>query len=125
MNCVDPLSRWYTALDNFSMSFDLLFLGTGASTAVPELGHVLRKDCEVCVASHLDPLSKNRRNNVSVALLFKSSNGTQRCVLVDCGKTMRQACITHLFNHGISSVDSLILTHGHADAMLGLDDLRY
>jgi phosphoribosyl 1,2-cyclic phosphodiesterase len=44
--------------------------------------------------------------------------------MIDAGKTMRDACMRHLYNHSVDQVDGLILTHGHADAIMGLDDLR-
>jgi phosphoribosyl 1,2-cyclic phosphodiesterase len=101
-------------------SFQLLFLGTGASTAVPELGHVLRKTCKICAEAWENPNSKNNRNNVSVAILFYSKDGLSRCVMIDCGKTMRNATLKSFTKNSIAAVDGLILTHGHADAMLGL-----
>lgn len=115
--------------------FDILFLGTGASTGVPEIGHVLRKTCQLCMDANNHIVSKNRRNNVSVAVLFKSNDltviegkeemtQTQRCVIVDAGKTMRDAVLRHLCTNNIDQVDGLILTHGHADAIFGMDDIR-
>lgn len=101
--------------------FKVLFIGTGVSTAIPNLGHILDSSGDPCVCSQafLDPLSKNRRNNVSVAFLFKG-----KCVLVDVGKTMRDACLRLLHRHQIKEVHGILLTHGHADAILGLDDVR-
>jgi phosphoribosyl 1,2-cyclic phosphodiesterase len=104
--------------------FTLLFIGTGASTGVPEMGHVIRKSCGLCLSAFTDVSSKNRRNNVSIALLFKTSDHIQRCILIDAGKTMRDACMKQLYKHAIEQVDGIVLTHGHADAMLGLDDVR-
>jgi ribonuclease BN (tRNA processing enzyme) len=43
---------------------------------------------------------------------------------VDAGKTMREQCIRILPQHGIKSIDTLLLTHAHADAIHGLDDIR-
>mmetsp|Transcript_32715 Transcript_32715/g.82520 ORF Transcript_32715/g.82520 Transcript_32715/m.82520 type:complete len:89 (-) Transcript_32715:648-914(-) len=44
--------------------------------------------------------------------------------MVDCGKTMRDAALRHLAGHGVRAIDALLLTHAHADAILGLDDVR-
>ena len=116
-------------------SFEILFLGTGASTGVPELGHVLRKTCHLCTDANINITSKNRRNNVSIAIIFKSkaielvndkeiTKYNQRCIIIDAGKTMRDAMLRHLHNNNIKQIDGLILTHGHADACFGLDDVR-
>jgi phosphoribosyl 1,2-cyclic phosphodiesterase len=105
-------------------SFNVIFLGSGVSTAVPELGHVLAGQCKICKDALENPSSKNRRNNVSIALTFQDTTGIKRCVLIDCGKTMRDACMRHLPVNGVEKVDGIVLTHGHADAMLGLDDVR-
>jgi phosphoribosyl 1,2-cyclic phosphodiesterase len=45
-------------------------------------------------------------------------------VLIDCGKTFRTSCLNTLIPLGVRSLDVVLLTHGHADAILGLDDLR-
>lgn len=45
-------------------------------------------------------------------------------VLIDCGKTFRDAYFKVMIRWNIRVVDTLLLTHGHADAIAGLDDLR-
>lgn len=110
-----------------SSSFKVLFVGTGVSTAIPNIAHVLevssRGVCPVCFDAMNTPHSKNKRNNVSVAIIFKE-NGEDRCILVDVGKTMRDAVISLLPRFGVEEVHGIFITHGHADAMMGLDDVR-
>lgn len=45
-------------------------------------------------------------------------------VLIDCGKTIRESTMRHFPTLGVENVDAIVLTHGHADAILGLDDAR-
>jgi len=111
-----------------SFNFNVLFLGTGVSTAIPNLRHVLDMNngdekCSVCNDAIHSAESKNKRNNVSIAILYQHDN-KQKCVLIDAGKTMREACLTQLPKHCISEVNAILITHGHADAMMGLDDVR-
>eukprot|EP01031_Cornospumella_fuschlensis_P038847 gene38847-47244_t len=75
--------------------FKVLFLGTGVSTAIPNIAHVLRRSnsehpCPVCADALASPSSRNKRNNVSIALLFEEA-GKRKCIVVDVGKTMRDA----------------------------------
>lgn len=49
---------------------------------------------------------------------------TPRCVLIDCGKTFREVVLNLFPKHGLKEIGALLLTHGHADAILGMDDLR-
>jgi hypothetical protein len=44
--------------------------------------------------------------------------------MIDAGKTMRETCLRLFPQHRVQSVDALLLTHGHADAIFGLDDMR-
>lgn len=106
-------------------TFDVLFLGTGVSTALPSLFHVMTMEnqCQVCKDGWESIFSKNRRNNVSIALLFDHNND-KKCVVIDVGKTMREAMLRYLPSRGISSVNAVMLTHSHADACFGLDDVR-
>lgn len=105
--------------------FKVLFLGSGVSTAVPSIYHIVLdvNTCKVCAECMCDSQSRNRRNNVSIALLYRDPSilETQedKCVIIDVGKTMREALLKLLPNHGVKKVDSIVLTHGHMDAIGG------
>src|SRR3984957_4570734 len=86
---------------------ELIFLGTGTSAGVPMIGC----HCEVC--SSLDPRDKRTRPSVVI------SQGNTR-VLVDSGPELRLQCVAN----GIDMVDAVVITHAHADHIMGLDDLR-
>lgn len=60
------------------------------------------------------------RSNVS-ALVRRAGGGA---LVVDMGKTARPALAAAIRAHRLAAVDAIVLTHGHADAMLGLDDVR-
>lgn len=84
------------------------FLGTGTSHGVPMIGCA----CDVCRSS--DP--RDRRWRPSILLRF--DDGMQ--VLVDTATDLRAQAITF----GIERVDAILYTHGHADHVLGLDEVR-
>ena len=83
------------------------FLGTGTSTGVP----VPTCACAVCRSE--DP--RDRRLRPSVLLEWPGAS-----VLVDTAADLRQQAL----RFGIARVDAVLYTHGHADHILGLDDLR-
>ena len=86
---------------------ELLFLGTGTSAGVPMIGC----HCEVCSSS--DPHDKRTRPSVVI-----SYGGTR--VLVDTTPELRLQCLAN----GVDCIDAIVFTHGHADHIMGLDDVR-
>ncbi len=88
-------------------------LGCGGSAGVPQLGGADgRGDWGAC-----DPAEpRNRRTRSSIVI---ESAAGQR-LLVDTGPDMR----TQLLAAGIPRVDAIMFTHGHADHITGLDDVR-
>ena len=82
-------------------------LGSGTSVGVP----TICCPCEVCHSD--DP--RDQRLRPSVALRW---NG--HCVLIDTGPDFRQQAL----RARLSRIDAVLYTHGHADHILGLDDLR-
>lgn len=93
------------------MDATLTFLGTGTSMGVPTLG------CRCAVCTSADP--RDRRLRPSVALRWKDAE-QERVVVIDTGPDFRlqalHACLPR--------IDAVFYTHGHADHVLGLDDLR-
>jgi len=78
---------------------------------VPTLGC----SCPVCTST--DP--RDRRMRPSVLLRWREG-GRERVVVIDTGPDFREQAL----RSGIQRVDAVLYTHGHADHVLGLDDLR-
>jgi phosphoribosyl 1,2-cyclic phosphate phosphodiesterase len=89
------------------MQATLTFLGTGTSMGVPTLGC----DCAVCTSN--DP--RNRRTRPSVRLAYND-----HVVLIDTGPDFHAQALREDVRH----VDAVLYTHGHADHVMGFDDLR-
>ena len=85
----------------------LTFMGTGTSTGVPAISCT----CAVCRSD--DP--RNRRTRTSALL----SSGAHR-ILLDCSIDFRQQAL----REQLSTLDAVLFTHGHADHVFGLDDIR-
>ena len=109
----------------------LIFTGTGCSSGLPLTGCTLGqewapKGCQACGPAlrhgRSDP---NWRGNVGALLRFKDEAGRLRLVQIDCGKTYREITAMGVYKqHGVQAIDALLLTHDHADAIGGLDELR-
>lgn len=100
---------------------EVVVLGCGPSSSVPSVRCLLTRDCDVCHGAQADPASRNRRLNPS---LLVRDVARARHVLVDCGKTFRETALRLFPPLGVATVHAVVLTHCHADACLGLDDLR-
>lgn len=106
---------------------EIIFLGTGCSSSTPLISCLMadRPTCKVCTSA-MSNGSKNRRNNPSALIRFRHGNkGRLRNVLIDCGKTFYSSAVQYLVRDKIGPLDGVVLTHGHADAIFGLDDLRH
>ncbi len=89
------------------MNATLTILGSGTSMGVPTVGC----SCEVCRSS--DPRDRRTRPSVMV-------EWDQHRVLIDTTPDFREQAL----REGINRIDAVLYTHGHADHILGLDDLR-
>uniref|UniRef100_I1PDV2 Protein kinase domain-containing protein n=1 Tax=Oryza glaberrima TaxID=4538 RepID=I1PDV2_ORYGL len=109
-------------------SSSVIFLGTGCSGALPDarcLIHPSTPPCPVCSHSLSLPPERNPnyRCNTSLLIDYCQHDGIHKYILIDVGKTFREQVLRWFSHHKIPYVDSIILTHEHADAVLGLDDV--
>lgn len=85
----------------------LTFLGTGTSFGVPLIGCT----CPVCTSP--DPRNRRTRSGLWITAAGQS-------LLADLPPDFRAQAL----RERIGRVDAVFLTHGHADHLFGLDDLR-
>ncbi|PTX96394.1 MBL fold metallo-hydrolase [Opitutus sp. ER46] len=86
---------------------EVIFLGTGTSQGVP----MIACDCAVCSSAD----SRNKRTRSSIHVVMDGLH-----VQVDASPEFRLQCV----RENIRQLDFFILTHGHADHIAGMDDLR-
>src|SRR5262245_57027325 len=88
-------------------TMEVIFLGPGRSQGVP----FIACDCAVCRS----PDPRNRRTRSSVHVVMDGLH-----VQVDAAPEFRLQWL----REKIARMDFFILTHGHADHVAGMDDLR-
>lgn len=86
---------------------EVIFMGTGTSQGVP----MIACDCAVCTSA--DPRNQRTRSSIHVVM-----DGLH--IQVDAAPEFRLQCL----REKIALMDFFILTHGHADHINGMDDLR-
>jgi phosphoribosyl 1,2-cyclic phosphate phosphodiesterase len=94
--------------DQEAIEMELIFLGTGTSQGVPMIAQ--RKDAPIDLRN-----PKNWRTRTSAHIVMGGLH-----IQIDAAQELRLQCI----REEIPAVDLFILTHGHADHILGMDDLR-
>jgi phosphoribosyl 1,2-cyclic phosphate phosphodiesterase len=85
----------------------LTILGSGTSHGIP----MIACDCPVCRSDD----TRDRRTRTSVLFEYEGCP-----VLVDTAPELRLQCLAC----GVRRVDAILLTHAHADHVVGLDDVR-
>lgn len=125
---------------------EIMIVGAGTSTSIPHVACLVgggSKDCLVCLdaAGRLERSveyqrenggpppglsSRNGRSNPSALIRYGplANDSSLKSILIDCGKSF-YANHQRLLECGTRRLDAVLLTHGHADAILGLDDLRH
>ena len=110
-----------------------------SSQFLTKLQNEIKHKCQVSkIASIGNPIyNKNYRNNPSLLISHSNHSRTStnssdsetnaieyKNVIIDVGKTFRETALRWMPLHSIYNIDAVVLTHEHADAVLGLDDLR-
>ncbi len=90
----------------------LTLMGTGTSQGVPAIGC----KCPVCTSKD----RHDKRLRCAALLENKNSDKTVTKILIDIGPEFRIQAL----KYKIDRLDAVLLTHGHADHIYGLDDIR-
>ena len=103
----------------------IVFLGTGTSEGVPRVSCLTNpdSDCPVCPDA-VKPGSPNRRRNTSLLIQRNFSDGRTSNIVIDAGKFFYESAIQLFPKFDVRTIDALVITHAHFDAVGGFDDLR-
>ncbi|KAM4110927.1 hypothetical protein ACJW30_05G029200 [Castanea mollissima] len=103
---------------------EIIFMGTGTSEGIPRVSCLTNplKTCPVC-SKAVEPGNKNRRLNTGILIRYPGASGINN-ILIDAGKFFYHSALQWFPAFGIRTIDAVIITHSHADAIGGLDDLR-
>lgn len=103
-------------------------MGTGTSSSLPHVDCLTappgRKPCHTCLSTLTPEGKKNIRRNTSAAVRLRGRDGQDVTIVIDVGKSFQAAAVEWFPKYGLRRIDAVLITHAHADAMNGLDDLR-
>ncbi|EUC67173.1 RINT-1 family protein [Rhizoctonia solani AG-3 Rhs1AP] len=116
-----------TSVGASAPTIEFIFHGTGTSSSLPNIACITSDPitCETC-GSTLGPAGQKnkRRNTGGILRVLGDGQSPNRVIVIDVGKTFLSAAYDLFPRYGLRRIDAVILTHPHADAMNGLDDLR-
>lgn len=124
---VAVMSSPSSSADSLLLFHRAVLLGSGSSASTPSLACLMSSTpCATCLDAVENPNGPNCRHNPSLLLQFshRDQPGEISSVVIDCGKTFRQSALRSFRSFGVRYLKGVLLTHAHADAFLGLDDLR-
>ncbi|KAF5377211.1 hypothetical protein D9615_006324 [Tricholomella constricta] len=107
---------------------EIIFLGTGTSSSLPHIECITaspdEEQCRTCLSTLTSEGKKNIRRNTSAAFRMTAKDGRKVTIVIDAGKNFQASALEWFPKYGLRRIDALLITHPHADAMNGLDDLR-
>ncbi|KAM5537261.1 hypothetical protein V8D89_008991 [Ganoderma adspersum] len=107
---------------------ELILLGTGPSATLPHVDCLTAppgaRPCRTCLSTLTPEGRKNKRRNTSAVLRVRGRDGQPKTIVIDVGKSFLPAATEWFPKYGLRHIDAVLITHAHADAMNGLDDLR-
>lgn len=95
------------------MDLKITVLGSGTSSGVPTIG------CSCAVCHSTDPRDKRLRPSILIRVP-EDGDSPARNIIIDTTPDFR----AQVLKAGIQRLDAIIYTHGHADHIFGLDDVR-
>ncbi|KAI0374482.1 hypothetical protein BV20DRAFT_961656 [Pilatotrama ljubarskyi] len=111
-----------------SDNVEFILLGTGTSSTLPHVDCLTAppgtKKCKTCWSTLYPEGKKNIRRNTSAVARVRGKDGEFVTIVIDVGKSFQQAAVEWFPKYGLRKIDAVLITHAHADAMNGLDDLR-